>query len=187
MKFKDWNQNNMTNKIKKLTCSFILFTILTFSLAGSGFMCKKNDVTPPLDTTSKKQNQYIQFVKHGEFYFQDKNKNLIKKINIEIAETDEKRHLGLMFRDKLGEDDGMLFIFPDEEEQGFYMKNTMIPLDIMFINSQKKIVKIYKNTTPYSEKTLPSGQPIKYVIEVNGGFSDKYNIKEGDYTDWRRN
>lgn len=75
---------------------------------------------------------------------------------------------------------GMLFIFQNEEPQSFWMKNTVIPLDIMFVNSKKEIIKIHKSTTPFSEKSLPSEKPAIYVVEVNGGFADKYGIKEGD-------
>lgn len=92
-----------------------------------------------------------------------------------------------MYRENMQEDQGMLFIFPVEEYQSFYMKNTIMPLDIMFVNSKKQIVKIHKNTTPYSEKSLPSFNPAVYVVEVNAGFSDKFGIKEGSYIDWRRN
>jgi uncharacterized membrane protein (UPF0127 family) len=80
----------------------------------------------------------------------------------------------------------MLFIFPTEEPESFYMKNTIIPLDIIFINSKRELVKIYKYTTPYSEQDLPSIKPIRFVVEVNAGFCDTYNIKEGDFIDWRR-
>jgi len=153
----------------------------------TNLVCKKDTVSPPIDTTKKKETPSIPFVKHGDVYFQDKDKKLIKAIDAEIAETDEKRHMGLMFRDKMEETQGMLFIFPDEEKQGFYMKNTLIPLDIIFINAKKEIIKIYKNTTPLSEQDLPSLKPAMYVVEVNGGFTDKFNIKEGDFIDWRRN
>ncbi|MGA2669402.1 MAG: DUF192 domain-containing protein, partial [Ignavibacteria bacterium] len=59
-------------------------------------------------------------------------------------------------------------------------------LDIIFINTKKQIVKIYKNTTPFSEQDLPSLKPIQLVVEVNAGFTDKYNIKEGYNIEWRR-
>ena len=67
------------------------------------------------------------------------------------------------------------------------MKNTLIPLDIMFINSKKQIVKIHRNAVPCYEKSLPSMNPSIYVVEVNGGFSDRNDIKEGMFVDWRRN
>lgn len=162
---------------------YFMFSVLFFT----NVVCKRDTDSPPIDTTKKKDTPSIAFTKHGEVYFQDKEKNLITAIDVEIAETDETRHRGLMFRDKMEEMQGMLFIFPVEEKQGFYMKNTLIPLDIIFINAKKEIIKIYKNTTPFSEKDLPSNKPAIFVVEVIGGFTDKFKIKEGDYIDWRRN
>jgi uncharacterized membrane protein (UPF0127 family) len=148
--------------------------------------CQKNQDVKT-DTTDEKDVTKTKFKKQGEVFFQDSIKNLIKKIDVEIAETDDARHLGLMFREGMTEDQGMLFIFQNEEEQGFYMKNTVMPLDIIFVNSKKQIVKIHKNTQPLSEKDLPSVKPALYVVEVIAGFTDKYKIKEGSYIDWRRN
>ena len=168
----------------------IMLKFISLALVGSltflNTVCTKDKDASNIDTTKKNINIQIPFSKQGEVYFQDKNKNLIKQIDVEIAETDEKRHLGLMYRMKLEENQGMLFIFQDEEEQGFYMKNTMISLDIIFVNSKKQIIKIHKNTTPYSSKTLPSVKPALYVVEVIAGFTDKYGIKEGDQIDWRK-
>ncbi|MBN8572252.1 MAG: DUF192 domain-containing protein, partial [Ignavibacteria bacterium] len=76
--------------------------------------------------------------------------------------------------------EGMLFIFPEDADQAFWMKNTIMPLDILFINSNKEIVKIYKNATPYSEKSMPSEKKAMYVVETVAGFCDKYGITEGD-------
>jgi uncharacterized membrane protein (UPF0127 family) len=148
--------------------------------------CQKQPEDIKIDTSNNKDAGKIQFKKQGEVYFQDSTKKLLKEIDVEIAETDETRHLGLMFRENMTEAQGMLFLFPVEEYQSFYMKNTIMPLDIMFINSKKQIVKIHKKTEPFSEKSLPSFKPSKYVVEVNAGFADKYNIKEGDFIDWRK-
>ena len=164
---------------------FLIFFFLAF-LFFTNVVCKRDTDSPPIDTTKKKESSSIPFVKQGEVYFQDKDKKLIKGVDVEIAETDETRHRGLMFRDKMEETQGMLFIFPEAEQQSFYMKNTLIPLDIIFISPKKEIIKIYKNTTPLSEKDLPSLKPSIYVVEVIGGFTDKFGIKEGDFIDWRR-
>jgi uncharacterized membrane protein (UPF0127 family) len=158
-----------------LSCSF-LFTNLE---------CKKENDSVKVDSTKDKKYK-IQFVKQGEVYFQDKNKNLIKVIDVELAETSEKRETGLMYRDNIEESQGMLFLFEKEEPQAFWMKNTIMPLDIIYINSKKEIVKIFKNTTPFSKEDLPSIKPILYVVEVKAGFTDKYNVKEGNLIDWRR-
>lgn len=149
--------------------------------------CQKQPDEIKIDTVNNKDASKIQFKKQGEVYFQDSAKKLLKKIDVEIAESEETRHLGLMYRENMQEDQGMLFLFPAEEYQSFYMKNTIMPLDIMFINSKKQIVKIHKNTVPYSEKSLPSMNPAIYVVEVVAGFADKYGIKEGSHIDWRRN
>lgn len=174
-------------KLRKILKEKKLFIILFFAiLFFSNVVCKKEGDTPPIDTGIKKDTPSIKFVKQGQVFFQDKDKKLINTIDAEIAETDETRHRGLMFRDKMEQNQGMLFIFNTEEPQGFYMKNTLIPLDIIFVNSKKEIVKIYKNTTPLSEEDLPSIKPILYVVEVNGGYCDKNNVKEGCFIDWKR-
>ena len=182
------NFSRLAIKIKKSPINarialYFIFSLLFFT----SVVCKRENDSPEIDTTQKKLTPAIQFKKQGEVYFQDKDKNLLKGIDVEIAETDDSRHRGLMFREKMDENQGMLFIFNRNEPESFYMKNTLIPLDIIFITAKKEIIKIYKNTTPLSEKDLPSFKPILYVVEVNAGFTDKYNIKEGDYIDWRRN
>ena len=125
------------------------------------------------------------FTKEGEltFYSADSVKKVA--IDIEIANTDYERELGLMKRKSMGENQGMLFIFPEEKMQAFWMRNTLISLDMIFINAQKEIVTIHKNTKVLSDQSYPSTKPAMYVIEVDAGFSDGHNIKEGDKISWR--
>jgi hypothetical protein len=104
----------------------------------------------------------------------------IKMINIEIADNDAERTQGLMWRRYMPEDDGMLFIFSTQEPLTFWMKNTYIPLDIIFADRNGKIVSIYQDATPLSEAPIPSGAPAKYAVEVNGGFCATYGINSGD-------
>ena len=104
------------------------------------------------------------------------------KINVEIADDNEERIKGLMFREKLNENEGMFFIFEDESHQTFWMKNTLIPLDIIFIDKNFKIVDI-KNAIPCKEEPCvlyKSSKPAKYVLEVNENFSTKNNISIGN-------
>lgn len=101
-------------------------------------------------------------------------------IDIEVVDEEWSISRGLMYRPSMKENRGMLFIFPDSQPRSFWMKNTIISLDIIFIDSQKNIVTIQKYTTPYSEDSVPSYKDARYVLEVNAGFCDKYNIKEGD-------
>ncbi len=123
------------------------------------------------------------FKKEGELVFFNEEKE-IRKIDVEIADTDYDRQLGLMYREKMSEEEGMLFIFPYEIIQSFWMRNTKISLDMIFVNSQKEIVTIHKNTVPYSEQSYASDRPAKYVVEVVAGFTDKFGIKVGDKINW---
>lgn len=128
-----------------------------------------------------------QFVKQGELEFIKKEgKTVLKKVDIEIADNEEKAEQGLMYRKSMAEDRGMLFIFPKPEDHAFWMKNTLMSLDIIFIDSNKRIVNMYKNTTVRSLKSLPSLGPIQYVVEVIAGFTDKFGIKEGDKISYKK-
>jgi uncharacterized membrane protein (UPF0127 family) len=101
-------------------------------------------------------------------------------VAVELATTPEKRRLGLMYRQDLREGEGMLFLFPKEESLAFWMKNTHLSLDLIFINRTQQIVSIVKEATPYSEKLLPSGQPAQFVLEVLAGFCQRKGIEVGD-------
>jgi len=145
---------------------------------------KDKDVTPVKIKDPNEQYKDIkepQFVKQGELeFFKKDGKKSISKIDIEIADNDSASEKGLMFRKSMDENRGMLFIFPKAEEHSFWMKNTLISLDIIFIDENKSVVNIHKNATIRSLKALPSSGPILYVVEVNAGYTDKYGIKEGD-------
>jgi len=118
-------------------------------------------------------------VKEGEVTFLKSGKTF-RKIDVEIAENDTDRQKGLMFRPYLSDSVGMLFIFEEPTPQSFWMKNTMISLDIIYVDQNKKIVSIQKKAKPYSEESLPSFGDAQYVVEVNGGYCDKYGIQVGD-------
>ena len=126
-----------------------------------------------------KHNTQPKFTKEGELIFLKPDGSSIVKVNIEIADNDAERQMGLMNRSFMNNSQAMLFIFEKEEPQAFWMKNTIIPLDIIYVNSNKEIVSIAANTEPFSEKSLPSGRPAIYVVEVNGGFCDQYGIAAG--------
>ena len=121
----------------------------------------------------------IQFTKDGELSI-FKNDSLIQTIDVEFAKNDMERSLGLMYRSSMDEHQGMWFIFPEEAPRSFYMRNTEIPLDIIYLDKDKKVVSIAKNARPYDETSLPSEKPAMYVLEINGGLSDKWGIEKGD-------
>jgi hypothetical protein len=127
---------------------------------------------------------YYKFKKEGELTFTDSIGTSILKIDIEIADNDYERQLGLMNRENMEEMQGMLFIFSNERLQSFWMLNTLFSLDMIFINSNKEIVTIHKNTKPLSEQSYPSSKPAQYVLEMNAGFTDTHNIKLGDKVFW---
>ena len=103
-------------------------------------------------------------------------------VQAEIADTESKREIGLMFRKSLPKNQGMLFIFDSEEKYSFWMKNMRIPLDIIYIRQDKRIVDIKTNIPPCKEAcpSLIPGAKAKYVLEVNAGFSKKNKVNIGD-------
>lgn len=101
------------------------------------------------------------------------------RVTVEVALTREEQEHGLMWRDRLEPDHGMLFVFRAQVMRSFWMKNTPLPLDIIFIDRDRKIVSIAEQTKPYSLASIPSGKPAKYVLEVNGGFSARHGIRPG--------
>lgn len=123
----------------------------------------------------------IPFRKQGELFFtSQQNGDTLAMIDIEVADNDQLRARGLMYRRTLPENAGMLFIQSMEEMQSFWMKNTYIPLDILFVNRDKEIVTIHANTTPLKEWNYASTKPAIYVVEVNAGFTNRHGIRTGD-------
>ena len=99
---------------------------------------------------------------------------------VELATTPEEQTRGLMFRRELPDGQGMLFDFHREQPTSFWMKNTYIPLDMMFIRADGRIARIAENTVPLSEELVPSGGPVRAVLEVIGGTSKRLGIAPGD-------
>ncbi len=103
--------------------------------------------------------------------------------SVELADSPYEHSRGLMFRNQLDLDKGMLFIFKGEKISPFWMKNTLIPLDIIWINQDKKVVFISRNAQPCKKDACPLITPDKkaqYVLELNGGISDKIGLKAGN-------
>lgn len=103
--------------------------------------------------------------------------------NVEVADTESKRTVGLMYREFLDQDKGMLFVFDKPGEHGFWMKNTKIPLDIIWVSEEKTIVHIEKEVPPCIELKCESYSPSTealYVLEINSGLSDQFGFLIGD-------
>ena len=102
------------------------------------------------------------------------------KFEVDMALNDIERARGLMYREKLGPYDGMLFDFHQEQPVSFWMKNTLIPLDMVFIAGDGTIRHIHANAVPHSTETVPSEFPVRAVLEINGGSAKLLGIKPGD-------
>lgn len=136
--------------------------------------------------TQKRQKVEIPFRKDADLVIISAAGDTIKKLNTEIAEDDFHTQQGLMYRSSMDDDNSMIFIFPDEQKKWFFMKNTQIGLDIIYADKNGKIVSFAKYAKPYDETSLPSNFPAMYVLEVNDGLVDKWNVNVGDIIKWDR-
>lgn len=162
----------------------IIFIALLAAISFTIFSCKESS------KSDKTITDEIKFTKEGElsiYSLRDSIPNQIVSLDIEIADNDYERETGLMYRTSMQEKRGMLFIQEVFRPQSFYMKNTLIPLDIIYIDDQYKIVSFQKNAKPLDETSLPSGKPAKYILEINAGLSDQWNLKEGDSVSFTNN
>jgi len=151
---------------------FFHFIILFFAFSTLQSCQKetKQVVSPPK----------IEFKHEGNLQLIDSIGAIKKEIKIEIADNDFEQQTGLMYRKQMDTHKGMLFIFDKIKVRSFYMKNTYIPLDIIYIDTDNVIINIAKNAEPLNETSLFSDAPAKYVLEINAGLSDKWEIKKGN-------
>ena len=129
----------------------------------------------------------VVFKKEGELnIIKQKVDSLLTSLDIEIAETEYETQTGLMYRASMDANQGMLFIFPEERVHSFYMKNTEIPLDLIFIKADSTVASFQENAEPYNESGLSSQVPVKYVLEVNAGLAEKWLLEVGDKIDFKK-
>jgi uncharacterized protein len=102
------------------------------------------------------------------------------KITVEVADEETERNTGLMFRKSIGDDEGMIFLYDHEEDISMWMKNTYIPLDMIFVRSNGMISRIETGTEPFSENVISSGGKVLAVIEMKAGSAKRLGIKPGD-------
>ncbi len=122
----------------------------------------------------------------GTLEFISENAEIIHTIDIEFAEDEQARATGLMHRRQLSLSEGMLFVFPEPDSLSFWMANTPIPLDIIFVGSDSAIVNIAKRTTPLSREFIRSTDLAQYVVEVRGGVTDRFGIDSSARVQWRK-
>lgn len=142
-------------------------------------------ITVPASSTQSPQTTTNQTQAKGEVTFLDIQGTAKAKVTVEIADNEQSRALGLMYRPAMGRSYGMLFVFDSANVQSFWMKNTILSLDMIFVSAEGEIVTIHKNTTPYSDRAYVSAKPSLYVVEVNAGFSDEHKLREGDKMKWK--
>ena len=164
----------------------LAFTVLSISTALF-LSCNQTGKNPSKHHQAQTKELNPKFKKEGELIFFAANRiDTIKQIALEFAETEEEITQGLMYRRSVPDSIGMIFIFDQAEPRSFWMRNTYVPLDILFINDSQQIVTIRANTRPLSDESVPSSAPAQYVLEVVGGFCEKYGITEGDYVSFEK-
>ncbi len=150
------------------------FFLLGFMLLLAA--CTSKD-TPPNDGTFRPQ---------GTLEFVRPDGTVIRAIEIEFAEDEASRQQGLMHRRQMTLNQGMLFLFDRPDKLSFWMANTPMPLDIMFVGADSQIVNIAKRTKPLSQERIESTGDAQYVVEVRGGFSDRFGIDDSTRIQWQR-
>lgn len=144
------------------------------------FSCKENNNT-------NIKTEEVTFTKEGNLdIFKKETDSIITQLNIEFAESEYETQTGLMYRTRMENTEAMLFIFPDVAMHSFYMKNTAIPLDIIFIDEKLNIVSFQENAEPFNENGLSSRVPVKYVLEVNAGLVKEWSLAIGDQIAFER-
>ncbi len=123
----------------------------------------------PLAASGTRPDRIALVTKSGEHVFE-----------VEWATNSEERARGLMFRESMAPDHGMVFDFIVEQDVSFWMKNTPLPLDMIFIHEDGTVARIARNTVPFSEAPVPSGARVRYVLEVVAGTADRIGIIGGD-------
>lgn len=152
--------------------SYLLILLIGFGmLSGCKDESKKSIETPE-----------ITFTKEGELTFIKAQGDTLVRFDIEVAKTSYEQQTGLMYRKSIEKNQGMLFVYPQERPRnGFYMKNTHIALDLMYINAENKLVDFNENTEPFNETPFPSKVPAKYVLEVSAGTVQNLGLELGDF------
>ncbi|MBL7472594.1 DUF192 domain-containing protein [Robertkochia sediminum] len=147
--------------------------LLTAVLLMALMSCKQKDQNTITETKVSFRQEAAGAIYRGDTL-------IVGSLKIEIADTPFERQTGLMYRESMEKDQGMWFVFEEEAPRYFYMKNTLIPLDLLYADKNKKIVSIIRNAQPLNKASLPSQYPAMYVLELNGGSADRWDIRVND-------
>jgi len=163
----------------------LLLTVLFGSLLVGTLACGRSGDSSSADAAAD-TTETIPFTTEGRLAFVQDGDSTVT-IDIEIADTDSARERGMMQREGFPNDrSGMLFRFDQAQPRSFWMSNTPVALDIIFVSADSQIVNIAKYTTPFSNERYRSGDPAQFVVEVPAGFADSHGLLEGDRIRWRR-
>ena len=158
--------------MKALTALFL--TVITVTLISA---CSQDSKKPNTEERDNNRTRTLNYKRTLSFLSAEED--TISTISVAIADNDQERSQGLMDVRNLPADKGMLFIFEENKPRGFWMANTPLPLDIIFVNADKEIVRIHHNAQPFSEKSLTTDKPAQYVIETNAGYTVSHDVQEG--------
>ncbi len=156
---------------------YIILILLLISLSLC-YSCKK--------TASDSEQSKYAFRQDGELQIFDKSNHLKATFRIEIAQTENEEMQGLKYRESMDADAGMLFIFKQPDIYDFWMQDTYLPLDMLFISAEGEVNYIYENAKPFSEERITPDHIHQYVLEVNAGTVKKNNLQNGDIVKWKR-
>jgi len=172
--------------LKRLGLGLMLLALIGLILpsVGSWFPSAPDSRQPKATET---QSMEPQFTEEGVGAFVDQNGDTIASFRLELAETAAETAQGMMYRRSVPEGTGMLFIMAEERPQSFWMRNTYVPLDIIYLKADGAVVSIQANAQPMNDMPLPSEGPAKYVLEIAGGSSAQYGIKTGIKWLWKQN
>jgi len=157
----------------RLASLFLLLAFGLLALAG----CASDSADPSPEEG---------FEVEGALAFLTPDGDTLRTIDVDIADTDAERKRGLMRQRSLGYDRGMLFIFDSVDEGGMWMRNTPLPLDIVFVAPDSQVINIARRTTPFSEESIEPAAPRNFVVEVRAGFADRFGLTDSTRVRWTR-
>ncbi len=163
--------------------SFILTSIPNFGSSRT----KAASVKTPVNSNAPAPRSSTTFTKQGSLTINRQENPEPLVVDIEVADTETKRNQGLMYRRHMESNQGMLFIMDQLKEQNFYMRNTYISLDIIYLDENKKIVSIARNTETLNDNSIPSNGNALYVLEVVAGYGETHGLQVGDQMEWTLN
>ena len=155
---------------------FSLMLLFIFLISCKGDDQEKENIT----------TEPIAFTKEGELTLMKPSGDTIQQLDIEIADNEYERETGLMYRESMETEQGMLFIYDKAEPRYFWMKNTYIPLDIIYFGSDSTAVSLQENAQPRDETALPSNEPAQFILEINGGLAEQWGLEAGDKMTFKR-